>query len=387
MKQEFRKNSFIAIVILAVVFGMASGVVGELIARVYFLDNTFNLPFYGEINFSNGNYRGPDIIIRDAKKVVVEQNNRVIETINSVQSSLVGIYKKNLLKKPAAQAKEFNLGNYYKLGQNLAQGFIITSDGWIMTDFKPENMNYVVITQDKKIYSIDGIKSDPLTEFYFLHVWAKDLPVRKFAQAGDIKNGQLALAVNWTGEAKLSSIVNNSDAGNNILFFSDSFLSKILLSEDLGKKFKGSFLFNLSGDIIGLSDKNGAVEPIYHFTGAIKSLLKNRNIKRPGLGVNYVDLSKLVGAIPKKSGQGEYGKGALIYKNAKGISVVRGSAGESAGLKDGDIIISVEGITIDDKNSLTNIIQQFMAGDKVNIVYLRGGKEREAEATLGEAIK
>ncbi len=373
--------------VLAVIFGMAAGIVGELIARVYLLDNTFNLPFYGEINFSNGDYRGSSIIIRDAKKVVVEQNNRVTETINSVQGSLVGIYKKNLLEKSAAQAKEFDLGNYYKLGQELAQGLIITSDGWIITDFKPENMNYVVITQDKKIYSIDKIENDPLTSFYFLHVRAKDFPVRKFAEANEIKNGQLVLAVGWTGEAELNSIVNSSDAGNDVLFFSDSFSSKISLAESLGEKFKGSFLFNLSGDIIGLSDKNGAVEPIYHFTGAIKSLLKNKSVNRPGLGVNYIDLSKLVGAVSASAGQGEYREGALIHRNTGGISTVRGGAGELAGLKEGDIIISVEGIEINNENNLTDIIQRFTAGDKVGIVYLRGGKEREVEIKLGEAVR
>ncbi len=381
-----KKNSFVTIVILAVVFGMAAGAVGSLVARVYLLDDTFNLPFYGEINFSNGGYRGSSIIIRDAKKVVVEQNNRVVETIDSVQSSLVGIYKKNLLVESATEAEEFDLGNYYKLGQELAQGLIITSDGWIITNFKPENMNYVIITQDKKIYSIDKIESDPLTRFYFLRVQAKDFPVRKFVQANEIKNGQLALSVSWTGEAELNSIVNNSDTGSNILFFSDSFLSKILLAEDLGEKFKGSFLFNLSGDIIGLSDKNGAVEPIYHFTGAIKSLLKNKDIKRPGLGVNYIDLSKLVGAISAGVGQGERGKGALIYKNADGISAVKGGAGELAGLREGDIITSVEGVEIDNDNNLADVVQRFMVGDNAVIIYLRGGKEREVEVKLGEAI-
>ena len=265
-----KKDSFITIIILAVVFGMAAGVVGELIARAYILEGAYNIPFYGEINFADGNYRGPDIIIRDAKKVVVEQNNRVAEVIDSVKGSLVGVYKKNLLTKSVQEAEKFNLGNYYKLGQELAQGLIITSDGWIITGFKPDNLNYVVITQDKKIYSINDIQSDPLTRFYFLHVEAKDLPVIKFAETGDVKNGQLALAVNWLGEAELNSVVSGHDDGGKVLFFSDSFSGKVSLANDLGEKFKGAFLFNLSGDIIGLSDKNGAIEPISHFTGAIR---------------------------------------------------------------------------------------------------------------------
>ena len=152
----------------------------------------------------------------------------------------------------------------------------------------------------------------------------------------------------------------------------------------LSDEFKGSFLFNLSGDVLGLLDKNGAVEQISHFAGAIKSLLKNKVVVRPSLGVNYIDLSRVVSAIPTSSGQGEYKKGALIYKSIKGISVIKGGVAEKAGLKEGDIIISVEGMEINEKNNLTDIIQQFIAGDKISITYLRNDKESEVEVELGE---
>ena len=95
MSEKNKKSGLVLVIVLAVVFGMSAGVVGDLIARVYLLDNNYNIPFYGEVNFSNGNYSGNNIIIRDAKKVVVEQDNKVEETINSVSDSLVGIYKKN----------------------------------------------------------------------------------------------------------------------------------------------------------------------------------------------------------------------------------------------------------------------------------------------------
>lgn len=381
-----KKNNFIIIIVLAVVFGMGAGIVGDLVARVYILKTDFNIPFYGEIDFSNGSYRESNIIIREPKNVIVKQNDKVIETINSVQSSLVGIYKKNLLneetEKVAKELDDFNLGNYYKLRQAIAQGLIITSDGWIVTDFIPENLNYVVITQDKKIYSIDKIVSDTLTKFHFLHVQAKDFPVRKFAEFNDIKNGQLLLAVNWDGTALLNSIVNKDNRGDNVLFFSDVFISKIKLADNLTPEFSSLILFNLSGDVVGLSLGKGIVEPIYHFTGAIQSLLKNKVVKRPSLGVNYVDLSSLVSAIPTSSGQASHEKGALIYRSSQGISVLKNSAAQIAGLKEGDIIISVDGREINQENNLTEVIQSFMSGDKVNITYLRDGKESQVELSL-----
>ncbi len=388
MKQEFKKNSLIMVIILSVIFGMSAGIVGGLIAKVYILEGKYNLPFFGEIDLSNGYYRGSNIIIRDAKKVVVEQNDKVVETINSVRGSLVGIYRENPAAEPGLKAKDqsdkFILKNYYKIGQEAAQGLIITSDGWVITNFLPDSMDYVIITQDKKVYSIDKIMSDTLTSFNFLHVVAKDLPVRKFAEENEINNGQIVLAVNWSGESLIDSIVNTEENLDSFLFFSDLFSDKVKLANDLSEKFSDSFLFNLSGDIVGLSDNRGEVEVITHFSGAINSLLKNKTIMRPSLGVNYIDLSKLVNAMPNTVDQDKFEQGALIYKNTNGISVVKYSSAEKAGLKDGDIIISIDGIEINKNNNLTNIVQRYIAGENINIVYLRDGEEKDVDIKLGE---
>jgi S1-C subfamily serine protease len=383
MQQKKEKHNIILIIVLSAIFGLASGIVGNLVARVYVLESSFNIPFYGEIDFSSDQYRGQNIIIRGAKKVVVEQNEKVTETIKSARGSLVGIFKKKIgVKILEGQANRFNIDNYYKLGQEIAQGLIITSDGWIITSFKPKNLDYVIITSDKKVYSIDKVVSDTLTPFHFLHVSASDFPVRKFAESDDIKNGQAVLLINWRGDALMNSIVDSADNNGDLLHSSDSFFSKINLAQPVSDEFKGSFLFNLSGDVVGLSDKSGQIEPINHFTSAVKSLLTHKAIRRPVLGVNYIDLSKLVSVFPKNSGRTDYKNGALIYRNSKGISVAKGSIAEKMGLKEGDVIISVEGNQINDRNNLTDIIQKFISGDTVNIVFMRDGTKEEIDVEL-----
>lgn len=376
-------------ILIVVAFGLAGGIVGDLIARAYILGSDYNIPFFGEINFSKGNLKGPNIIIRDAKKVIVEQNDKIEEAIISAEGSLVGIFKKKKIsfppageagarEKAGAKPERFNLADYYQLDMAVAQGFILTSDGWIVTSFKPENLDYVIITRDKKIYTIDKAVSDKLTPFHFLHVRAKDLTVRQFVNMDEIKNGQIALSVNWNNKTVTTAIAGRQDKSGNILNFSDSFFSRISLMDALGKEFAGSFLFNLSGDVIGLIDKNGAVWPISHFSSAIKSLFQDGVVKRPSLGVNYIDLSRLV------SEKNSYKNGALIYKSAKGIAVVKGGAADGSGLAAGDIIVSVDGQEINEGNNLTDVIQSFLAGDRINIVYLRDGEEKEVEVELGE---
>ena len=390
-KQKNIRNRIILIIVLATTFGMASGIVGGLIARSYL--SNYNIPLFGEISFSNGDYGGANLIIRDAKKVIVEQDTKVIETINSVSNSMVGIFKKqDQALATGKDAEKFNLDNYYEADQEIGQGLVISSDGWIMTDFFQEQASkqdiladYVVITKDKKIYDIDKIVSDSLTPFYFIHIKAMELPVRKFVPINEVSNGQLVLAVNWDGYSWLSRISNKQDKGESIINFSDVFSSKFSLMENIPEEFKKSVLFNLAGDVIGLIDSKGEIEPIYHFTSAIESLFKHKEIRRAGLGVNYINLSDLVKISTDGLPQNGDDKGAIIYKDNKGIAVVKGSPADSAGLTEGDIIISIGNIEINKDNDLNEVIQSYLAGDKIDIVYLRNGKREEVEVVLGEA--
>ncbi len=385
-KQKNKKNGVMLIIILAVIFGMASGVVGELIARSYLLN--YNIPFFGEISFTSGDYGGANLIIRDAKKVIVEQDTKVIETINSANNSLVGIFKKQKIKK---SINGFDLSDYYQISQEVSQGLIVSSDGWIITSFLPIQTDvpsvlddYVVITKDKKIYTIDNIVSDSLTPFYFIHIKVSDLPVRKFASINEINNGQLMLAVNWDGHSWLSRISDKQDKGQSIINFSDVFSSKVSLMENIPEEFKKSVLFNLAGDVVGLINDQGEIEPIYHFSSAIKSLFKYKEIRRASIGVNYINLSDLVKVNVEDLLQNGEDKGAMIYKNNKGIAVVKGSAADLAGLAEGDIIILIGNIEINKDNNLSEVIQSYLAGDKVKIVYLHNGKREEVEVVLGE---
>lgn len=397
--KNLKKNGIILTIILAVIFGLAAGVVGQLIARSYISENIY-IPFWGGVNLTDSNYSGANLIIRDAKKVVVEQNTKVIETINSINNSIVGIFSKNPLsesktKKPSGDSQEdleFNINNYYKLNQEIGLGLIITSDGWIITNTFIAKANlknilndYVVITKDRKIYNIDKVIKDTITSFYFIHVAeVKDFPVKQFTETIKIESGQLALAINWEEKSLLTSIVGLKE--NSILLkFSDSFSDELILADNL----KGAVIFDLSGNIIGLAEREGKIRPTKHFIGAIESLLKNEDINRASLGVNYVDLSMLAreNNTLASLARDKYKKGALIYKNLDGVGMIKDSAAELAGLQVGDIIIQIDNIEINKYNTLTDVIQSYLAGAKINIQYLRNGDKKEVEVELGEIRK
>ncbi|MCU0679686.1 MAG: hypothetical protein MUC28_04560, partial [Planctomycetes bacterium] len=133
--------------------------------------------------------------------------------------------------------------------------------------------------------------ADPLLKYAFWHVKASDLPVRKFALLGDIANGQTVLGLNWQGQVLVSSIASQTDESGSSVKFSDIMGFNIKLAGAEGEGIFSGFLFNLNGDLIGLYDSAGKIDSIVSLRPLINGLLKNKNIKYPGLGVYYRDLS------------------------------------------------------------------------------------------------
>lgn len=383
-KNVKKKLGLIKIIVIAALFGLLGGIGGEIISKSYVSDYIYT-PYLSEINLS-GNNNGSNLVIRDAKKIVIEQNEKAVETVKSGSGSIVGIFKK---KNPPRDLK-FNLNNFYQKDEELGEGFILTSDGWIAADFafaqkdgQADIGGYAVLAKDGKIYAIDKVVKDKLSDFYFIHIQASDLPVKEFAGKSDLTGGQLLLAVNWDGKSWLSAISSLNEKSDETVFSADAPADELVLAGKPSDAFNGSILFGLENKIAGFIDTKGNIIPISHFFSAINSLLKNKKISRPYLGVNYINLSLFISAAPNANDA--YKKGALIYKNKQGIAVAKNSPAEKAGLKEGDVILSVNNIEINQDNSLAGLLQQFIAGDKIKIAYMRGTEKKEAEVVLGES--
>lgn len=371
LKKFFSQHKLVFLTVAILILSGGGGVIGDLIAKSYLIDDSYNL--------SAGKFRDQSLVISNAKNVIVEQDVKIEETINSVGASLVGIYKKQKLIK---LNNIFSPDNFYKLNEAAGQGFIITSDGWIITTLALDKIyaDYVVITKDKKIYKIDKVVSDSLTGFNFIHVAAKDFPVKKLAANQDIKKGNLTVSVNWSGLSWISS-VSGFKKKSGLVQLSDGFSAKLVLNNSVPSEFRGAMIFNLAGDALGLSDEKGEIEPMAHLAAAANSLFKNKIISRPSLGLNYVDLTWLADLDEPNN---YWQKGAVIYHDLKNIAVKKGGSADKAGLKEGDIIISVDNVSLDETNDLADIIQSYATGDKINLVIKRDGADKEIEVILGE---
>ncbi|MBI4779314.1 serine protease [Candidatus Falkowbacteria bacterium] len=380
IKEFIKKHKLVFLAVAILILSIGGGIIGDIIAKSYLIDASYNFSAFGDLDFSRGEFKDHGIVISNAKNVIVQQDVKIEETANSASFSLVGIYKKQKLVKPG---NVFSRNNFYKISEAAGQGFIITSDGWIVTALALNKIyaDYAVITKDKKIYQIDKVVSDGLSGFNFIHIAAKDLPVKKFAENKDIKRGNLIISVNWPGSSWVSSILGIKEGGEPVESSDNFSANKLVLNNAVPQEFKGSIIFNLAGDALGLIDLKGEIEPMAHLKAAANSLFKNKAIIRPSLGVNYINLAALI-AIDEQNNNWQ--KGVIIYKDEKGVAVKKGGPAEKAGLKEGDIIISVDGINLDKANNLVDIIQSYAAGDKINLLIMRDSAEKVVEVTLGE---
>lgn len=384
LKKIFKKksnNNLIIIILLASLFGLLGGVSGQIFSSSYLLKNYYQMPYIGEINLRNGVPAG-SLVIRDARKVVVEQDDKIQDTANYARESLVGIYRKKTVT--PGETQTFNLDNYYRWDEERGQGIVITSDGWILTSaFSPNirtetdiTANYVIITRDQKIYEIDKVIRDPSSKFGFVRAKnVRDLNVSKFDADTKTKEGAQILSLNWKGEVFLSRIL-NSDLKKPGVKSSDSSILSLALDSTLPESLKGSPIFDLSGFLVAIVDEGGNIEQFSNYIAEVNSLLKYGEIRRGILGISYVDLSDFI--IDDKN----YQKGALISKNEAGTAIIKNSPADLAGLKEGDILLMVDNNEINADNSLNEIMQKYLAGDTISVSYTRAGEKLQTKITL-----
>ena len=267
-------RSFWAITIIAVICGLAAGALGEIITRVYILKD-FSSTFSSEVNLSNLNANNSGLIIRDPKKVVVNQDVKVAETVANIRPVLVGLFKEIATTSPAISSQK---ADYYKLDEPLFVGLVITSDGWVMalvpadfkTDFKFKN--YVVIGSDRQLYHIDklaNLKNLPGDPLVFHLAGASNLPVKKIIARADLTLGESLLAINaWDSvwPTTLNALVKTPT-----VLSSDSLNVRLSLA-DTGN-LSNSFIFDLAGDLAAVITADKQLIPAFSY----KSWAESRN--------------------------------------------------------------------------------------------------------------
>jgi serine protease Do len=152
----------------------------------------------------------------------------------------------------------------------------------------------------------------------------------------------------------------------------------------------GGPLINSSGEVIGMNTavaSNGAQNigfaiPINDVKGIIKGVISSGKVERPYIGVYYESINSSIAKQYSLS----INTGAYIPTTAQNQGqnpIVSGSPADQAGLTSGDIIVSVNGVVVNQNNSLSSLIDQNPVGAQLSLQIIRNGAPKTISLTIG----
>jgi len=378
----------IVLFILGFILILALGAVGGVGGVLLFSSDNGNIA--KKLGISN--FKNLSIPTVSTQKITVEESNAIIDTVNKVSNSVVSI----TLKSTSTDM----FGQVYQT-EGAGTGFIITSDGLILTNkhvVSDENAKYTVIMKDGKTYDASVQSLDPANDLAVLKIDARNLPVVELGNSDDLQVGQWVVAVgNALGQFQntvTSGIISAKDrqiqASDSNGSSSESLSGLLQTDTAINSGNSGGPLVNLAGQVIGINTAVassaqgiGFAIPINSAKSAIESIKKTGKIVRPYLGVRYFEITP---AIAKENNL-PVDHGALVQRGGSlmDFAVIPGSPADKAGLSENDIILEVNGQTIDQNHSLLAIIQEYNVGETVTLKVLSKGQQKEVKVKLEES--
>ena len=282
-------------------------------------------------------------------------------------------------------------GKSQKIEQNIGSGFIISSNGLIVTNkhvVSDTEATYRVLTNDNKTYEVKKISRDPLNDLAILKIDTQNLKAITLGDSSTLKLGQMVIAIgtplgefqNTVTSGIISGLKRGITAGSPFEGYVERLDNVIKTDAAINPGNSGGPLINLQGDAIGVNtavsgqgQNLGFAIPIE----VVKNLIKNFNqaggrIERPFLGIRYQMITRQNAIL------NEVPEGAYI------LEVVENSPAQKAGLQKDDIITEFDGQKIkgDDDKNLQNLILKKKIGDRINVKIWRDGKTQDKTVIL-----
>lgn len=272
--------------------------------------------------------------------------------------------------------------------QSLGSGVILRSDGYLVTNNHviegAENLS--VLLFDGKEYDAEVVGADAFTDLAILRIKADNLPIITFGDSDQLKVGQWVMAFGSPLSAELANTVTTGivSAVGRYSSSGTSVQNYIQTDAAINPGNSGGPLVNLNGDLVGINTaiftRTGGYQgigfaiPVKTVQRISEQLIESGSVKRARLGVNYGP------AAPALRQALDLPSGAATVAN-----VVEGSAADKAGIKEGDVILAVNGQELDNALALSTIIGSLKPGDKANILINREGDEKTIRVDLGAA--
>ncbi len=266
-------------------------------------------------------------------------------------------------------------------------GFLITEDGYIVTNCHvvdsakedPDMSVKVNVPGYEDLIEAEITGTDVQTDIAVIKISGDTYPCVTLGDSDLLRPGELAVAIGnplgtleGTVTAGVISAIGRQMNNNGYL------MELIQTDASINSGNSGGPLINSFGEVIGVTNaKMGSAEglgfaiPINVAKPIIESLINyGRVVGRPYLGITVDQVSEGAynGAVP----------GVYIS------DLPAGGPGEAAGLMEGDMIISMDGVAIESSDVIIGVRDSHEVGDEIEIVVLRDGEELTFILTIGD---
>ena len=282
-------------------------------------------------------------------------------------------------------------------------GFIITKEGLILTNkhvVADTEAEYQVTFANNDRYKATVVTRDPADDIAILKI--SDASFKEFKPVGFVANqetvkvGQMVVAIgNALGQFQNTVTTGVVSAKGREIIAGDgqgqsSTLNKLLQTDAaINPGNSGGPLVSLQGEVIGINTAIaggaqgiGFAIPIdqTRITNILKQLQEHGKIVRPYLGLRYQIITPAMNQELKLGSD----RGAWVKADQDLPAVLADSPASKAGIKGGDIILSVNGQPVDQDHELNTLINNANVGDQITLTILRDGQEQTLTVTLEE---
>ncbi len=272
--------------------------------------------------------------------------------------------------------------------QGLGSGVIVSKDGYILTNYHVVSGadEIEVKLHDGRILKAETVGSDSLTDVAVVKIVDKvdKLPVAYLGDSDKMRPGDWVIAVG--NPFSLTSTVTTgivSALGRNVSG-NEAYQNFIQTDAAINPGNSGGALVNIDGELIGINTMIysrsggymgiGFAIPVNMAKKVMEDLIYNGKVVRGWIGVTIQDIDQNVRA-------------ALDLGDTKGVliaDVIKGQAADKAGIKRGDIIMTIDGKGVDNTNDLRNRVAALSPDKKVPVTVFRGGKTVKLQLVVGK---